>query len=49
MHFDRFDTGAKRASCFYSFLTIVVMTGICLLLVPDAAIEALNSSGVLSW
>ena len=46
---DRIDPDARRASFFYAVTLFLVMAGICLMLVPDGAIEAMGLSGDTSW
>ena len=42
MYLVRFDPGEKWTSRFYLGLVLFAMAGICLMLVPDGAIEALT-------
>ena len=36
--------GGKWAPRFYFYLTLLVMAGLCLMLIPDGAIEAVTGS-----
>jgi hypothetical protein len=45
----RIDQDVRRACVFYALVTFLAMAGICLVLVPDGVIEAMNLSGFQRW
>lgn len=47
MYWYRFELGEKRSRQFYICLTAAVMAGLCLLIVPEITVEAVNS--LLGW
>lgn len=47
MYWNWFDLGARRSRLFYIWLTVAVMAGICLMIVPETTVDAVT--GLLGW